>query len=78
MRGRGMFGRMVLAAVLAAVMGASVAAQTYNAIGSGGPLWWFPENDGSYSRHHDRWYMSMCRGGERGLDPRDVVSRRFF
>ena len=59
MRGRGMFGRMVLATVLAAVMGASVAAQTYNAIGSGGPLWWFPENDGSYSRHHDRWYMSM-------------------
>lgn len=34
------------------------AQQTYNAIGSGGPLWWFPVNDASYSRHHDRWYVS--------------------
>ena len=62
MRDNGMFGRVVLVAVLAAVMGASVAAQTYNAIGSGGPLWWFPENDGSYSRHHDRWYLSVVEG----------------
>ena len=58
MRCSRMFGRVVVAAVLAAAMGASVAAQSYNAIDSGGPLWWFPENDGSYSRHHDRWYIS--------------------
>ena len=50
--------RVAAAAVLAAAMGVSVAAQSYNAIGSGGPLWWFPVNDGSYSRHHDVWHMS--------------------
>ena len=58
MRISGVFGRVVTAAVLAAAMGVSVAAQSYNAIGSGGPLWWFPANDGSYSRHHDVWHMS--------------------
>jgi hypothetical protein len=51
---------MVLAAVLAASMGVSAGAQSYNAIDSGGPLWWFPENDGSYSRHHDRWFTSAA------------------
>jgi len=58
MRISGVFGRVVTAVVLAAAMGVSVAAQSYNAIGSGGPLWWFPANDGSYSRHHDVWHMS--------------------
>ncbi len=54
-----LFGRVAVAAVLALSMGMAVQAQDgYNAIGSGGPLWWFPENDGSYSRHHDRWYIS--------------------
>ena len=52
--------RRAAAAVLMAVgLGSAVGAQgVYNAIGSGGPLWWFPENDTSYSRHHDRYYMS--------------------
>ena len=58
-RGNRMLGRVAVAAVLAFSFGMSVQAQGgYNAIDSGGPLWWFPENDGSYSRHHDRWYIS--------------------
>ena len=24
----------------------------------GGPLWWVPDNDTSWSRHHDRWFIS--------------------
>ncbi len=69
MEDKGMLGRVLIAAVLAAVTGASVAAQTYNAIDSGGPLWWYPENDSSYPRHHDRWYMSMFEAvnGDWGL-----------
>ena len=65
MRSSGVFGRVAIAAVLAAAMGVSVAAQSrsYNAIGSGGPLWWFPANDTSYSRHHDVWHMSRDIGG---------------
>ena len=60
MRYSTMFGRAAVAAVLALSMGMSLQAQRggYNPIDSGGPLWWFPENDGSYSRHHDRWYVS--------------------
>lgn len=58
MRYSAMFGRAAVAAVLALSLGVSTGAQTYNAIDSGGPLWWLPENDGSYSRHHDRWYIS--------------------
>ena len=50
--------RVAVAAVLAAGLGLDLGAQSYNAIGSGGPLWWFPANDGSYSRHHDLWHMS--------------------
>ena len=23
-----------------------------------GPLWWVPDNDTSWSRHHDRWFIS--------------------
>ncbi len=34
------------------------AQQSYNPVGSGGPLWWVPANDSSYSRHHDRWFES--------------------
>ena len=50
--------RVAAAAVVAATLGLDLGAQSYNAIGSGGPLWWFPANDGSYSRHHDLWHMS--------------------
>ena len=50
--------RAAAAAVLAAAPGLDLGAQSYNAIGSGGPLWWFPANDTSYSRHHDQWHMS--------------------
>ena len=51
--------RTAAAVLMAAGLGSAVGAQgAYNAIGSGGPLWWFPENDTSYSRHHDRYYMS--------------------
>ena len=53
-----MWRRVAAAAVLAGAMGLDLGAQSYNAIGSGGPLWWFPENDASYSRHHDLWHMS--------------------
>ncbi len=59
MRYSAMFGRAAVAALLALSFGMSVRAQGgYNAIDSGGPLWWFPENNSSYSRHHDRWYIS--------------------
>lgn len=51
--------RAFVAALAAFWLGVSVQAQGgMNRIDSGGPLWWFPENDSSYSRHHDRWYMS--------------------
>ena len=58
MRSGSVWRRVAAAAVLAGAMGLDLGAQSYNAIGSGGPLWWFPSNDGSYSRHHDLWHMS--------------------
>ena len=55
----GIWRRAGVSGVLALAMVLQLdAQQTYNAIGSGGPLWWFPANDTSYSRHHDRWYVS--------------------
>lgn len=69
MRDKGMFGRLLVATGVAASMTVSAGAQ-FNPIGSGGPLWWFPENDGSYSRHHDRWYVSENESYPDGsLDP---------
>ena len=51
--------RTAVAAVLALAMVLQLdAEQAYNAVRSGGPLWWLPANDGSYSRHHDFWYES--------------------
>lgn len=81
MRGGSLWRRAAAAAVLAAAFGLELGAQTYNAIGSGGPLWWFPENDGSYSRHHDRWSLSRVESlnGDWGTatsfptNPRDTV-----
>ena len=66
MRYSAMFGRAAVAALLALSMGMSVQAQRggVNRIDSGGPLWWFPENDSSYSRHHDRWYISTVESLE--------------
>ena len=58
MRNGRVWRRVAVAAVLAAGLGLDLGAQSYNAIGSGGPLWWFPANDASYSRHHDLWHMS--------------------
>ena len=49
------------------------AQQTYNAIGSGGPSWWLPANDGSYSRHHDFWYESAVEALHVGVTRRRVL-----
>ena len=66
MRDCGTLGRVAASAALAVAMEVSVGAQSYNDIGSGGPLWWFPENDSSYSRHHDRWFISTVEALQQG------------
>ena len=47
---------VVIAAVL--VVPSARLGAVIDGVLSGGPLWWLPDNSGSYSRHHDFWILS--------------------
>ena len=46
-----------------------------------GPLWWVPDNDTSWSRHHDRWFISPVEvagaGAATSFPARTWVSSEF-
>ena len=48
----------VTAAVVGAVMLFTVPLLAQQNLLSGGPLWWLPDNNEDWPRHHDRWLIS--------------------